>query len=133
MTRLAFTIAALPQEIRVGVIGIGSIGKGMVYQAGNSSAQAMDCVPSPMFAWTAQRLGQPAWGASTAVVESLADMHTAIRAGRLAVCGTAPLIAQSELVDVLVDCSNSVAGGLQFAGSAIAHHKHVVMMNSRPT
>ena len=75
-------------------------------------------------AWAA-RLGR-----EYVVVESLADMHAAIRRGKLAVCSDGNLVAQCELVDVLVDSTSSVTGGLQFALAAIAHHKHVVMMNS---
>jgi predicted homoserine dehydrogenase-like protein len=128
MTDLLSRLRALPQEIRVGVIGVGNIGKGIVYQA--SATSGMECVAiadarlERASAWAA-RLGR-----EYVVVESLAEMHAAIHGGRLAVCTDGTLLAQCELVDVLVDSTASITGGAQFALTAIAHHKHVVMMNS---
>ena len=57
-------------------------------------------------------------------------MHDVIRGGKLAVCGDGSLIARCELVDVQVDATSSVAGGLEFATQATQNGKHVVMMNS---
>jgi len=128
MTDLLTRLRTLPQKIRVGVIGVGNIGKGIVYQAGNTPG--IDCVAMAdvrldrATSWAA-RLGR-----EYAVVENLADMHTAIRGGRLAICCDGALVAQCELLDVLVDSTGSITGGLQFALAAISHHKHVVMMNS---
>jgi predicted homoserine dehydrogenase-like protein len=128
MPDLLSRLRALPKKIRVGVIGVGSIGKGLVYQAG--ATPGMECVAiadirlEHACAW-AKRLGR-----DYLVVENLADMQAAIRAGRLAVCSDGNLVAQCEQVNVLVDSSNSIRGGLQFAQTAIANHKHVVMMNS---
>jgi predicted homoserine dehydrogenase-like protein len=128
MTDLLYRLRSLPQKIRVGVIGVGNIGRGIVYQAGTTPG--MECVAiadillERATAWAA-RLGR-----EYVVVESLADMHAAIRGGKLAICSHGILVAQSELVDVLVDSSNSIPGGAQFALAAIKHHKHVVMMNT---
>ncbi len=128
MADLLSRLRALPHAIRVGVIGVGNIGKGIVYQA--STTPGMECVAiadarlERATAWAAHL------GREYVVVESLAHMHAAIQGGRLAVCSDGTLVAQCELVDVLVDSTGSIAGGAQFALTAIAHHKHVVMMNS---
>ena len=128
MTNLLSRLQALPHAIRVGIIGVGSIGKGIVYQA--SATPGIECVAiadirlERATAWAAHL------GREYVVVESLAAMHTAIDEGKLAICCDGTLIAQCELVDVLVDSTSSITGGLQFALAAIAHHKHVVMMNS---
>jgi predicted homoserine dehydrogenase-like protein len=128
MTDLLSRLRALPQKIRVGVIGVGNIGRGLVYQAGLTPG--MECVAiadirlERATAWAA-RLGR-----EYVVVESLADMYVAIRAGRLAICSDGNQLAQCELLDVLVDSTSSISGGAQFALTAIQHHKHVVMMNS---
>lgn len=128
MTDLLSRLRALPKEIRVGVIGVGNIGKGLVYQAGATPGMACAAIADIRLErateWAA-RLGR-----EYVVVESLADMHAAIHAGKLAVCSHGALVAQCELVDVLVDSTSSIAGGAQFALAAIAHRKHVVMMNS---
>ncbi len=128
MADLLSRLRVLPQKIRIGVIGVGNIGRGIVYQAG--ATPGMECVAvadillERAAAWSA-RLGR-----EYKVVESQADLHAAIHGGKLAVCSDGAMLAQCELVDVLVDASSSIAGGAQFALAAIAHHKHVVMMNS---
>lgn len=128
MTDLLSRLRALQQKIRVGVIGIGNIGKGIVYQA--CTTPGIECV-----AIADTRLEYAAtWatrlGCEHVVVESLEEMLAAIHKGKMAVCSDGTMLAQCEQVDVLVDASNSISGGAEFALAAIAHHKHVVMMNS---
>jgi len=128
MTDILTRLKALPQKIKVGVIGIGNIGKGIVYQA--DSTPGIECVAiadirlQHAVDW-AIRLGR-----EYAVVENLAEMHTAIQRGKMAICSDGTLLAKCELMDVLVDSSSTIAGGMAFALAAIANHKHVVMMNS---
>lgn len=128
MTDLISRLRALQKKIRVGVVGVGNIGKGIVYQVGITPG--MVCVAiadihlERAVAW-AQCLMR-----EYVVVENLMDMNTAINSGKLAVCCDATLIAESGLVDVQVDSSTSIDGAAQFDLAAIAHHKHLVMMNS---
>lgn len=128
MTDMLSRLRALPKKIRVGVIGVGNIGRGIIYQC--SITPGIECVAiadiliERAIGWAASL------GRSYVIVENLVDMYAAISGGKLAVCGDGTLIAQCELMDVLVDSTSSVAGGAQFALTAITHHKHVVMMNS---
>lgn len=128
MTDLLTRLRALPQKIRIGVIGIGNIGKGIVLQAGQTPGIA--CVAVADIRLERATFWAANLGLEYAIVESLPEMYAAIEAGRLAVCCDGSLIAQSEMVDVVVDSSNSIAGGLHFAQTAIAHHKSIVMINS---
>lgn len=117
-------LRALPKNIRVGVVGIGNIGRGIVYQV--DATPGMECVAiadtrlEHAAAW-AERLGRV-----YTVVETAADMNDTIRQGLLAVCADGLLVSSCDQVDVLVDASTS---GPQFALEAISHRKHVVMMN----
>lgn len=120
-------LKALEQKIRIGIVGIGSIGKGMVLQAqltpGMECVVIADIILERATAWADQLKLE------YQVVENLNQMHDAIRQGRVAVCTDGDLVAQCELIDVFVDATNSIAAGGQFAITAIEHEKHIVMMN----
>jgi len=125
MTDLLSRLRALPKHIRVGVVGIGNIGRGVAYQVDATPGMACVAIADKNLeraaAW-AQRLGR-----AYAIVENAAEMNDAIRKGLLAVCADGLLVCACDQVDVLADASNS---GGQFALEAIKHHKHVTMMNS---
>ena len=128
MTDILTRLKALPKKIKVGVIGVGNIGKGIVYQA--DSTPGIECVAiadirlQHAIDWAVRlKLDHE-------VVDNLADMHNAIQRGKIAICSDGTLVAKCELMDVLVDSSSTITGGMEFALAAIANHKHVVMMNS---
>jgi predicted homoserine dehydrogenase-like protein len=117
----------LERPIRTSVIGIGSIGKGLVYQchitpgfrpvaiADIDLAKAEAC---------ARWLGVP-----YAVVDSSRALAAAIEAGKLAVARDGALVAGADGIDVMIEASNAVYEGAMHARTAIAHGQHVVMMN----
>ncbi len=120
-------LRARRQPVRVGIIGIGSTGRGMALQAGLTPGLACvaiaDVVLERATRW-ATRLGR-----EFVVVDRLPAMHAAIRRGKLAVCADGLLVARCELLDVVIEATNSVAAGGAHAVAALAHHKHLVMMN----
>ncbi len=128
MTDLLSRLRALKQPIRVAVIGIGSIGKGIVYQAtitpGIRCVAIADLNLQKATQWAAYL------GLNYQVVETASAMVDAIQQGKLAICENASLISGCESVDVQVDACSDIALGLIYAETAIHHHKHVVMMNS---
>jgi predicted homoserine dehydrogenase-like protein len=127
MRTLKHRLQALEKDIRVAVIGIGSIGKGLVYQANATPgmkpvaiadiviSKAIDCVE-----WL---------GLEYEVVENLDDLNYAIQRGKVAVTDNGSLIAESGLVHVLIESSNAVLQGALHALKGIRNHQHVVMMN----
>jgi predicted homoserine dehydrogenase-like protein len=128
MTDLLSRLQALQQKIRIGVIGVGNIGEGIIYQAeitpGIECVAIADILLDDAVAW-ASRLGR-----EYSIVDNLANMHRTIQKGKLAVCCDGSLIAQSDFIDVVVDSTSSIIGGPHFALTAINHHKHIIMMNS---
>jgi predicted homoserine dehydrogenase-like protein len=64
------------------------------------------------------------------IAETQAEVHDAIRQGKVAVCADGNLVAQCELMDVLLEATSSVGMGGQFAAAALTHRKHVLMMNA---
>lgn len=115
------------RRIAVGVVGIGSVGKGIAHQA--QITPGIDCVAiadvrlDHAVAW-ADRSGR-----AYRVARSTGEMNDAIRHGQLAVCEDGALVAECEPVDVFVECTSSVLAGGQFGVAALAHGKHLIMMN----
>jgi predicted homoserine dehydrogenase-like protein len=120
-------LRALEQDIQIGIVGIGSIGKGMALQP--SFTPGIKCVAiadidlEKAAKW-AEEIGQ-----EPQVVSSADEMHDAIRQGKMAVCEDGQLIAQCELIDVFMEATNTIREAAQFIIAAIQHHTHVVNMN----
>lgn len=127
MTTLLERLSQRNEDIRVGVIGIGSIGSGLTFQShitpGMDSVaiadihleKATDCL-----AWMEREYQ---------IIDSVSDMEDVIQQDKVAVCEDGLLIAQCAQVDVLIEASNSIAEAALYALEALAHGKHVIMMN----
>lgn len=121
-------LAELKKPIRVGIVGIGSMGKGLVAQC--DLTPGMRCVAiADLEIERAVQCAQ-ALGRDYRVVDRIDALHDTIRQGWLAVCEDANLIAQANGVDVFLDSSSAMAASGNFGATAIAHRKHVVMMNA---
>lgn len=127
MKTLKTRLLSLEKDIRVAIIGIGSIGKGLVYQVNATPGmkpvaiadiyinKAVDCAK-----WL---------NLDYEIVNTLSDLNYAIQRGKVAVTDKGELIAESGLVHVLIESSNAVLQGALHALKAIQNHQHVVMMN----
>lgn len=127
MKTLKMRLASLETEIRVAIIGIGSIGKGLVYQthvtpgmkpvalADIAIGKAIECAKWLKFDYE--------------VVNTLSDVDYAIQRGKVAVTDKGELLAASGLVHVLIESSSAVYQGALHALKGIRNHQHVVMMN----
>jgi predicted homoserine dehydrogenase-like protein len=117
----------LERPIRVSVIGVGSIGKGLAHQckltpgfslvaiADINLEKAIDC---------ARFLGMP-----YAVCGSASAVRQAMDHGELVVAEDGGLVTAADNVDVMIEATSAVYEGAMHARSAIAHGQHVVMMN----
>ena len=127
MDGLTERLLQLKKDISIGVIGIGSIGKGMVLQPeftpGMRCMAICDIDLKRATDW-AEELGR-----DYQVAETLDQLDDAISNGKLAVCQDGNLIARSEQIDVFIEATSSVTAGAQFALTAIEHEKHILMMN----
>lgn len=127
MKTLKTRLVSLDKEIRVAVIGIGSIGKGLVYQLHATPGmkpvaiadiyinKAIDCAKWLQLDYE--------------VVNTLSDLNYAIQRGKVAITDKGELLASSGLVHVMIESSNAVLQGAVHALKAIQNHQHVVMMN----
>ncbi len=121
-------LASLAKPIRVGIVGAGSMGKGLTYQCGITPG--MECVALADIlidraVACAETLGRP-----HRVVTSAAEMHDAISEGLLAICADGLLVATCEAVDVLVESSNAIVEGAGFVIAALEVGKSAVLMNA---
>lgn len=128
MTDLLQRLRTLPKTIRVGMIGVGSIGKGIAYQIG--STPGMDCVAMADIHLDRAVNWAEKLQLNYRIVHTPKDMTDAIREKNVAICNDGLLIAQCEEIDVVVDSSSAILPGAKFALTAIETHKHIVMMNS---
>lgn len=127
MKTLKTRLLSLDKEIRVAVIGIGSIGKGLVYQVNATPGmkpvaiadiyinKAIDCAKWLQLDYE--------------VINTLSDLNYAIQRGKVAITDKGELLASSGLVHVMIESSNAVLQGALHALKAIQNHQHVVMMN----
>lgn len=127
MISLKQRLQSLEKDIRVAVVGIGSMGKGLVYQINATPGmrpvaiadvhlkKAIDCAK-----WLQVDYD---------IVDTIQDLNFTIQRGRLAITDNAELLASSSLVHVFVESSSSVFQGAMHAMKAISNHQHVVMMN----
>lgn len=127
MRTLKNRLQSLEKEIRVAVIGIGSIGKGLVYQVNATPGMKPVAIAD---IYLNKAIDCAKWlNLDYEVVNTLADLNYAIQRGKLAVTDKGELIASSGLVHVLIESSNAVLQGALHALKAIQNHQHVVMMN----
>lgn len=118
----------LRRSIHLGIVGIGAMGRGLVYQA--FATPNMDCVAIADIRIEraiacAQWLQKP-----YRIVTTETETHEAIAAGMIALCEDGDLVASSADVDVFVEASSSIIPAAQFSMTAIEHGKHLVLMNA---
>jgi predicted homoserine dehydrogenase-like protein len=127
MISLQQRLLSLDKDIRVAVVGIGSMGKGLVYQIHTTPGMRPAAIADIEIS---KAIECAKWlNVAFDIVENLDDLNFAIQRGRLAVTDNAELLATSSLVHVFIEASNAVYQGAVHAIKAISNHQHVVMMN----
>ena len=116
--------------LRVGLIGTGFMGRGIINQIVNS-------VPGMVLAAAYNRTPEKALrafgeaGIPDAVTVSAGDeLEDAIRAGRPAVTDDPYLLTRAQGIDVLIEATGAVEFGAHVTLDAIEHGKHMVSMNA---
>lgn len=120
-------LRSLEADIQIAVLGVGSIGKGLVFQS-NITPRIQCAAIADIVVERAIACAE--WlGLDYRLVNDLGSMHDAVRRGKLAVCEDGLLCAQCNEVDVLIEATNSISAGGEHALTALEHGQHVVMMN----
>lgn len=116
--------------VRVGMIGAGFMGRGIANQIFNS-------VPGMNLVAIANRHLDGAKQAYTEAgntpvqpVNTLNDLEDAIRQGIPAITEDAKLLCEAEGIDALIEVTGTIEFGAQIVMEAIAHQKHIILMNA---
>jgi predicted homoserine dehydrogenase-like protein len=118
------------RPVTIGLAGCGQMGTDIVVQLNRMPGLRLGAVAE---------MRPPQAKAATALAgfsddqsiyaETAAAIDAAISAGKLAITPSPDALARSGLVDVVIDATGNPNIGTQFALDAIAHGKHVVMLN----
>lgn len=116
------------RNIRIGIVGIGSMGKGLLYQS--SITPGIDCVAICDTDIT-RCINAVSWlGLPHSVTEGASAMDQAISNGMVAVCSNGEDLAKCSLIDVMVEASSSIIPAVGHAITALENRKHLVLVNS---
>jgi predicted homoserine dehydrogenase-like protein len=118
------------RPVTIGLAGCGQMGTDIVVQLNRMPGLRLGAVAEmrPPQAKAAAALAGFA-GDQSVYADSAAAIDAAISAGKLAITPSPDALARSGLVDVVIDATGNPNIGTQFALDAIAHGKHVVMLN----
>ncbi|MBN3873941.1 NAD(P)H-dependent oxidoreductase [Nostoc sp. JL33] len=122
--------AAAGNPIKVGMIGAGFMGRGIANQIVNS-VPGMELVAiSNRKIEAAKQAYSEAGIENIQVVATVSELEDAIASGEYAVTEDAKLLCQAEGIDALIEVTGAVEFGAVIVMEAIAHCKHVIMMNA---
>ncbi len=118
------------KPVKVAMIGAGFMGRGIANQIANS-VPGMELVA--IFNRqidAAKRAYSEAGIENVQVVSTVSELEDAIARGEYAVTEDAMLLCQAEGIDALIEVTGAVEFGAAVVMEAIAHRKHVIMMNA---
>lgn len=122
--------AEVGNPVKVGMIGAGFMGRGIANQIANS-VPGMELVA--IFNRNldgAQRAYAEAGIEDFKVVTTVTELEDCVAQGKYAVTDDAMLLCQAEGIDALIEVTGTIEFGAQVVLEAIAHHKHVILMNA---
>jgi len=118
------------RPVRVGLVGCGEMGTDIVTQ--------VELMPGLEIAVLAEMRVDQAWAAldiagvpraRAVATDDLATAQDAIRAGRMVITANGDIACVADQVDVIIDATGNPGIGAELSLRAMAHGKHVVMMN----
>ncbi|MEH2092410.1 NAD(P)H-dependent oxidoreductase [Nostoc sp.] len=122
--------AAAENPIKVGMIGAGFMGRGIANQIVNS-VPGMELVAiSNRQIDAAKQAYSEAGIEDIQVVATVSELEDAIANGKYAVTEDAKLLCQAEGIEAIIEVTGAVEFGAHVIMEAIAHCKHVIMMNA---
>jgi predicted homoserine dehydrogenase-like protein len=121
-------LRALDVPIRVGIIGVGAMGRGLVRQI--SLTPGIECVALADLNVRQAIERLRAIGQSCREASSLLDAGRALQEGELPVFADGLQVCELPEIDVIIEATSAVLDGGRYAIAALEHQKHLVLMNS---
>jgi len=116
------------KEIKTGIIGMGSMGKGLLYQS--TITPGIRCVAA-CDVKIDRAVNVLQWlGIDYRIAGSPDNVGEIIRSGYVAVCEDGQWLTCCDEIEVVIEASSSVLKGGNHAVSALEHDKHLVLVNS---
>jgi predicted homoserine dehydrogenase-like protein len=116
--------------IRVGLVGAGFIGRGMALQIENFMTGMRLVAISNRTLSKAERAYREAGIDSIQNVDTVSKLEASIAQGHYAITNDALLLCEAEGIDAIVEATGAVEFSAHVATKAIAHHKHIILMNA---
>lgn len=121
-------LAVPEREVRIGIIGLGSMGRGLVHQA--RLTPGVRCVAVAEVQVQRAAADLESLGAPFEAVDDARGVERVSARGGLALTTDGMQVCDCPAVDVVVEASNTVLDGGRYAFRALARGKHLVLMNA---
>jgi predicted homoserine dehydrogenase-like protein len=116
------------QEIQLGIIGSGSMGKGVLYQSHITSGVRCAAICDLKIERCIQALRE--FGLAFEIADSQNALEEAVRRKNIAVCESGRWIAECEALDAVLEASSAIGSAAEHSIMALEYRKHLILMNS---
>jgi predicted homoserine dehydrogenase-like protein len=120
-------LANFGRDIQIVIIGIGSIGKGLVFQS--AITPGINCIGIADIKIDRAIVCAEWLGLDYVIVDNLRALNEAVHSGKVAVAEDGQLLAQCNTADALIESSNAIYEGAVHGLTALDHGTHLIMMN----
>lgn len=118
----------LDREILIGIIGLGAMGKGLLYQTTITPRMRAAAVCDVDVDKACDILRE--FGFAYQVIETKDDQTRAVASNAVAVYRDGEQLAQMSCLDAVIEATGTIIPGAQFSIAALKAKKHLVLMNS---
>lgn len=122
------SVKPVEENIKIGIIGIGAMGKGLLYQS--MITPGMDTVAVCDIDLQRCTDALQLFGYDYRLVGTGDEMAAVIDAGQVAVCADGELLAACSRLDAVIEASGAIIPAARYAITALEHKKHLILMNS---
>lgn len=116
------------REIQIGIIGLGAMGKGILYQSMITQGIHTAAVCDSNIEKACNVLRD--FNLDYEMIEESMDFNRIVSAGKIAVFKDGEMLAGTDGIDAVVEATGSIISGGQYCVKTLESAKHLIMMNS---